>query len=343
MGDTFFVLHRNLHSRPSTRNLPSVHAKIVAPLTTMMIMTDDARNLINSPYGLNLAYAIGRYMPVSLGRRIADLIADYISARKTWKMVRAARCNQWVVHGERLTGQELNLAVRLNFRNIADAIYDLYHNIDTPTAFLRMIEPHPVAIQLVQRPEFAERGLVVAGVHLSNFDMVFQMGGLAGIQALVLTLPELSAGYRKQLEMRVKKGMQVVQASVGNIKHAIEHLKAGGMVITGIDRPDDSYVYRPIFFGRPAAVPIHHVFLALKAKVPILVGATIKRADGKYHFLFSDLIEMQPHPDRQTEILLNAERVLQQAEKIILHDPSQWSMTFPVWPDALDQCDIIGG
>jgi lauroyl/myristoyl acyltransferase len=300
-------------------------------------MTDEARNMINSPYGLNLAYFIARSMPEILGRRLAQWAADFISARKSWKMVQATRSNQWVVRGEQLDGHALDQAVNDNFRSISDAIFDLYHNLDNPSAFLQLIEPHPVAIQLVQRPEFSERGLVVAGVHLSNFDLVFQMGGLAGIQAIALTLPELSAGYRKQLEMRMKKGMRLLQASVGNIKHAIDHLKAGGMIITGIDRPDASYVYRPKFFGQPAAVPIHHIFLALKARVPILVGATIKCSDGKYHFLFSEPIEMQAYPDRQTEILLNAERVLQEAEKFILRDPSQWSMTFPVWPEALTQ------
>lgn len=298
-------------------------------------MTDDARNLINSPYGLNLAYFVARSIPESSGRRIASWIADFISSRKSWKMVQAVRGNQWVVRGGQVNGHELDQAVKANFQCIADSIYDLYHNVDNPSAFLRLIEPHPVAIQLVQRPQFSDRGLVVAGVHLSNFDLVFQMGGLAGIQAIALTLPELSAGYRKQLEMRVKKGMHLLQASVGNIKHSIDHLKAGGMVITGIDRPDVSYIYRPKFFGRPAAVPIHHVFLALKSHVPILVGATIKCTDGKYHFMFSEPIEMQPHPDRHTEILLNAERVLQEAEKFILRDPSQWSMTFPVWSDAM--------
>ncbi len=298
-------------------------------------MTDDPRNLINSPYGLNLAYFIARSMPERLGRRIATQAADFISARKSWKMVQAARCNQWVARGEQLDSSALDQAVKDNFRCISDAIFDLYHNLDNPSSFLRLIEPHPVAIRLVQRPEFSERGLVVAGVHMSNFDLVFQMGGLAGIQAIALTLPELSAGYRKQLEMRMKKGMHLLQASVGNIKHAIDHLKKGGMVITGIDRPDASYIYRPKFFGRPADVPIHHVFLALKARVPILVGATIKYPDGKYHFMFSDPIEMVTYPDRQTEILLNAEKVLHEAEKIIQHAPNQWSMTFPVWLEAM--------
>jgi lauroyl/myristoyl acyltransferase len=300
-------------------------------------MTFDARKIINSPFGLNIAYSIGRFTPNWLGQRITLFAADRISACKDWKMVRAARCNQWVASGEQLGGRALDKAVAENFHSIANSIFDLYHNLDNPAAFLRLIEPHPTAFQLVQRPEFSERGLVVAGVHLSNFDMVFQMGGLAGIKAIVLTLPELNAGYQKQLDMRMKKGMHILQASVGTFKHAMDHLRAGGMVITGIDRPDESYLYRPTFFGRSAAVPIHHIFLALKAKVPIIVGATLKRPDGKYHFLFSEPIEMQPHPDRHTEIMLNAETILHVAEDIIRHDPSQWAMTFPVWPEAMDQ------
>ncbi len=80
---------------------------------------------------------------------------------------------------------------------------------------------------------------MVAGVHMSNFDMAFQAGGLAGIKALTLTLPELNAGYQKQLDMRMKNGLNIVPASVGSLKHAVDHLKAGGMVITGIDRPDE--------------------------------------------------------------------------------------------------------
>jgi KDO2-lipid IV(A) lauroyltransferase len=300
-------------------------------------MTLDPRNIINSPFGLSLAYLLGRCTPYWLGHRIAFFAADRIAACKDWKLVRAARCNQWIAYGEQLNGRVLDKAVAENFHSIASSIFDLYHNLNNPAAFLRLVEPHPTAIQLVQRPEFSERGLVVAGVHLSNFDMVFQVGGLAGIKALTLTLPELNAGYQKQLDMRSKKGMQVLQASVGTLKHSVNHLRAGGMVITGIDRPDDSYIYRPKFFGRPAALPIHHIFLALKARVPVIVGATIKHSDGKYHFLFSEPIEMQPHPDKQTEIMLNAEMILRVAEDFIRHDPSQWAMTFPVWPEALDQ------
>ena len=300
-------------------------------------MSLEPRKIINSPFGLSLANLIGKFTPYWLGYRIAIFAADRISARKDWKLVHAARCNQWVVHGEQLKGPALDKVVAENFHSIAYSIFDLYHNINNTAAFLRLIEPHPTAIELVQRPEFSSRGLVVAGVHLSNFDMVFQMGGLAGIRAIAITLPELSPGYQKQLELRVKKGMRIMQGSVGSLKRAVNHLRAGGMIITGIDRPDESYPYRPRFFGRPAALPIHHIFLALKAHVPIIVAATLRLPDGKYHLLFSEPIEMQPHPDKCTEIILNAEAILQVAEGFIRQDPAQWAMTFPVWPDALDQ------
>ncbi len=249
--------------------------------------------------------------------------------------MRAARCNQWIVRGEKLDAQALDQAVKENFRCIADAIYDLYHTSENPSAVLRLLEPNPTAVQFVQRPKFTDRGLIVAGIHMSNFDMVYQMGGLAGLQALALTLPELSAGYKKQLEMRLKKGAEVLPATLGNLKYAIDYLKRGGLVFTAIDRPDENITYRPKFFGRPAPMPNHHIFLALKASVPIMIAATIKMPDGKYHFLFSDPIEMQNHPDRHNEILLNTENVLRIVEDFIRHYPSQWAMTYPVWPDAM--------
>jgi KDO2-lipid IV(A) lauroyltransferase len=303
-------------------------------------MAIDPRVIINSPVGLNFAYLLGRCFPYWLGHRIAIFIADRISARRDWKLVRAARCNQWMVNGGNVNQAALDKLVANNFRSIACSVFDLYHNLNNRAASLRIFEPHPTAIQLVQRPEFTSRGLVLAGVHLSNFDMAFQMGGLAGIKALVLTLPELNAGYRNQLEMRQKYGMHILQASVGTIKQAVEHLRSGGLVITGIDRPDESYIYKPTFFGRPACIPIHHIFLAVKAHVPVVVAATLRHPDGKYHFLFSDPIEMQPHPDRHTEIIHNAEAVLSVAEDFIRHDPSQWAMTFPVWPDMVDQVPV---
>ena len=299
-------------------------------------MPIEPRNVINSPLGLNIAYLLGKF-PYGLGHRIASFAADRISSRNDWKLVQAVRCNQWVIHRDDPEKPDLDQLVTENFRSTAISIFDFYHTINNPEESLRLIEPHPVALQLVQRPKYDERGLIVVGIHMSNFDMVFQLGGLAGVKARVITLQELNPAYQKQYEMRKKSGLEIVPASFGSVKHAIEHLRAGGLVISAMDRPDETSAYRPRFFGLPAAMPIHHVFLALKAQVPIIVAGILKQTDGKYHFLFSEPIEMQAHPNRHQEIELNAEKVLGVAEGFIRQDSSQWSMTFPLWPDVMNQ------
>ncbi len=299
------------------------------------IRTVEARSIINSRYGLNIAYFIGRYLPNQLGRRIAVFAADRISARKDWKLVRAARLNQWVARGENLDQAELDEAVRENFRSTARSIFDLYHNINNLESFRKTIDVHPIAEQFLQRPEYSERGLVVAGLHMGSFDFIGQAAGIAGVKGFYLGLPTVNSGYQKQIEMRKERGMNIIPTNPATLKQAIKYLRAGGMILTGFDRPDDSYQDRPLFFGRPAALPIHHIFIALKAQVPMMIAAVLWRPDGKYHFLFSEPIEMLPHPNRRTEILQNAENILHIAEGFIRQDPSQWEMTFPVWPEVM--------
>jgi KDO2-lipid IV(A) lauroyltransferase len=306
-------------------------------------MTDDARQIINSPFSLNVANFIGKHTSVTLGHRIAVSVADFLSARKGWKIVRATRNNQWVASGEHLDDIALDKLVQHNIRNIAISIFDYYHNISNPAASLSTIVPHPVAIDLVQRPEFDKRGLILAGIHMSNFDMAFQIGGLAGVKALVMTLSELNDAYQKQWDLRSKSGLKFVIASVGAMKSAVNYLHKGGLMITAIDRPEQNSSYRPKFFGHPAALPIHHVFLALKAQVPVIVVAVLKQPGGMYHFLFSEPIEMIPHPDRHTEIITNAENILRVAEDFIRHDTAQWSMTFPVWPEVTPRAKAPDG
>ncbi len=306
-------------------------------MATGTTMTVEPRNIINSRYGLDLAYLIGRYTPNLLGRWIAEFAADRIVARKNWKLVKAARLNQWVARGENLDRAALDEAVRENFRATARSIFDLYHNINNPENFRKIIDVHPIAEEFLKRPEYSERGLVVAGLHMGSFDFIGQAAGLSGVKAIYLGLPELNPGYQKQSEMRREKGMNIIPTNPATIKQAIKRLKAGGVVMTGFDRPDETVPYRPLFFGRPAALPIHHIFIALKAKVPMMVASVHWKPDGKYHFMFSEPIEMQPHPDRRTEIIQNAENVLKVAEGFIRQAPGQWEMTFPVWPEAMNE------
>jgi KDO2-lipid IV(A) lauroyltransferase len=190
--------------------------------------------------------------------------------------------------------------------------------------------------QLAQRPEFDKCGLVVVGLHLSNFDLILQWLCKQGMKPLILTIPNPAGGRRMEYEMRKRIGIKLLPASVSAFRQALKHLQQGGMVVTGIDRPIPTPQARPRFFGRPAALHMHHIFLATKAHVPIVVAATTLDQDGKYHVFASDFLEMDSHPDPEVEMLRNAEKVLRIAEEFIRRAPQQWSVPLPVWPEVMD-------
>jgi len=297
-------------------------------------MPIDLQRLNDSRFVLDLVSALARALPVRFGHALADLVAARIARRKDSAMIRAVRTNQWVARGEALGREALDRAVIETLRSSARSIFDLYHYAGNPAAMKRLIVLDPVTRTLIRRPEFDARGLMIVGLHTSGFDLVGQWLVQQGMRPLVFSLPDPRGGRRREYEARRRIGMNVVPGSFAALRQALRHLRQGGMVLTGIDRPVPAPRACPRFFGRPAALPTHHVSLAVKAGVPVMFMVPLLQPDGKYHVMTSEAIEMVRHPDRTTEEILNAERVLGVAEGFIRQAPQQWSISLPVWPQA---------
>jgi phosphatidylinositol dimannoside acyltransferase len=300
-------------------------------------MTIDISRIINSSVGIRLAMAMGRIFPRRLGHGFAKLVAVQISNRKDSSLVKAVRANQWVARGEILNKVELDQAVRKTFQHSACSVFDLYHYLKDLQAASRIIVLDSNTRKLARRPEFDSRGLLIVGLHTSNFDLCLQWLCQQRMKLLVITIPNPQGGRRVEFEMRKKSGMNLVPASVTTLRQTVKHLQAGGLAITGIDRPIPEPKVCPRFFGRPASLPIHHISLATKAQVPVMIMAVNLQSDGNYHLLTSELIEMDHHADHETQMLQNAEKVLKTAEGFICNNPEQWSMSLPVWPDTMDK------
>lgn len=293
--------------------------------------------VMNSRFGLNLAIFVARSIPHWLGYPLVSLIAALITSRKNSPQVKAVQLNQCIASGNTLDGPALDHNVREVFRNTARSIYDLYHYIQTPGRAERMFVFEESVMCFAGRPEFAERGLVMAGIHMSGFDLALQMICMKWLKPLVLTIPNPTGGRQIEFEIRKKTGMNLVPGDIGGLRHSIRHLEQGGMVVTGIDRPSPEYQPRLRFFNQMASLPTHHVYLALKSRVPVMVVGARLAEDGKYHISGSPPIEMDPYPDRQEAIVQNAEKILAIAENFIRSAPQQWSVTKPVWNDVPTQ------
>lgn len=252
-------------------------------------------------------------------------------------MVRAVRANQWAISQGQLSPEDLDLQTRKTFRHTAHCLYDLYHHLRTPAEFQRLVDFTPNIDEIIRCSQAGFDGRLVVGVHMSNFDFVMQQAARRGLQAQALSFPDPGGGYQWQNDLRRQSGLEITPASLNSIRSAVKRLKSGGVVLTGIDRPERNPHYHPKFFGYPSNLPVFYVQLAIMAEVPVVVVSIIMDEEGIYHIEASQPITMVKSADHRAEILVNAERILEVAAGYIRRAPHQWSMFYPVWPGIMEK------
>jgi KDO2-lipid IV(A) lauroyltransferase len=292
--------------------------------------------LIYGSAGLRAVVALARAVPPRLGHAAADTISGWIASRGNSHFVQAARENQRIVAGKGPSSEVPEATLRAVFHNAGRAQYDLYHYLENPAAVERIYLFDEACRVFLDRREYEKRGLILAALHTPGFDLGLRWlcRDKLKFRPIVLTIPDPEGGRQLEFEARQEAGMELLPGSAMGLRRALRYLQRGGFVLTGIDHPVRDAAPRPLFFGRRAALPMHHVYLAIKARVPIVVEFSSLGDDGKYHVSASPLIEMEPRRDRQEELLLNAEKVLSVVEGFIRREPEQWLMFQPVWPDA---------
>lgn len=288
-------------------------------------------SFLKSKTSLKLGLAIANATPPRLGYAIARWVAQLISSRRRSTLVEGIRINQQIVAQGGLDQQGLDRAVSEVLFNTARSFYDLYHQLNELQAASPMFIIEPSFQILTDRPKFDRRGLVVAGIHMAGFDLALQWLCLELIKPLAITIPIPQGGRALEYQRRMEMGVQLVPGNFEGLRKAVRFLKKGGMVVTGIDHPNQVYQPKPRFFGLPAALPTHHIFLALKANCPVVVAASHLETDGLYHLTASSPIELDPYPDREDQLQYNAEKVLTTAEAFIRRNPQQWLIHQPVW------------
>jgi len=299
----------------------------------------DIQDLINSKFGAYLSIAISRTLPPSLGYRVGRLIARVLSIFHKSNLIRSIRCNQWVIHDMDLSQTEQLDKARAVLRHASRCYYDLYHSLSDQNLIQRVV-PRTPAINNFIRETQSLAGCLVVSPHLSNFDLVVTALAMYGFQAKILTLENPRGAYEIQNKLRISSGLDVTPLeNAGVYQQTIKHLKAGGVAATAVDRPvpNRKSKHQIRFFGRPSALPVGHINLALAADVPITVVAANMTDDGSYRLFYSDPIQLERLPNRIETVIHNAEKVLSVMEKFIRHAPEQWLMYYPVWPRAMEE------
>ncbi len=294
-------------------------------------------SFIFSRYSLSLAYTLARISPPSLGRRFADSLGRLVSRDRQFSQVRAVRANQWVIRDGRASAEALDQASTETFGFTGRFLYDFLHYFNKKKAVFQLVEFEPSFQRLLEQNREGEHGVLMVCPHLTNVDLLGHAAALAGMRFQVLSYPDPPASYRATNRLRAASGIDVTPMSIQALRQATARLKSNGFVLTGVDRPIDDHKYRPRFFGRPASLPVGHVRLALNTQAPVVVITGYLQPNGRYRVRASEPVWMQADDDLTVEMVSNAEKILGIIEQEILKAPEQWTMFYPVWPEALEE------
>jgi len=297
----------------------------------------DVQDFTTSKYGVAFALALARALPPSLGYRVARGLADVLASFKHSRLVQAIRLNQWVVHGMTWDSEQLTEAVHTVLHHAGRCNYDLYRNLHDSEAIRRLVHLDDSMMEAVVESQENRAGYVLVGPHLSNFDLAIKAVGIAGVRAQILAIATPTGGYLWQNRMRSAPGVEMTPISARVLLQAVDRLRNGGIVVTGVDRPVPGKKAVLDFFGQPAPLPTGHVRMAMDANVPVRVVSTRMEEDGRYHVTLSERIPMQRTGQRKDDIRENAQRVLFVVERYIREHPLQWLMFYPVWPHLMEK------
>lgn len=272
-----------------------------------------------------------------MGRWLADGIARYLERHASPQMRRGVRLNQWVVSGCRASPAELDRLQAGVYRQLIRSFYALFHYHGQPEAMKALVDFPEDFDALVRRSQEGREGLMLAGLHMSHFDLILQAAALRGLRFFAISLPETTPAIDWQHELRRSSGVEVLPATMENLSLAVQRMRRGEVCVTGIDYPVPGVRHQPRFFGQPAALSGHCAMLALRAQVPVIVAGAEESPAGRPRLLLSEEIQLPFTAENRLEIQQAAEQLLEVGAGLIRPRPAHWLMLHPVWPELLSR------
>ena len=222
----------------------------------------------------------------------------------------------------------------LNFRYHSKAYADLMRLPKARVADLRPL----LRVQGMDNLEAARalgKGVLVISGHMGTWEVAAAIWSATiapvSLFAEVLEPRELYDWYRTT---RARLGISVLALSRTGLRHVVEALNAGEMVVTAIDRDILGTGIEIDFFGRPAMIPTGPAALALRLGTPLLPVTVFRLHDDSYQAVGYAPIIATETGDRDADVRRVTEQLVRSLEGVIRDHPEQWHMPHRIWADA---------
>ncbi len=182
------------------------------------------------------------------------------------------------------------------------------------------------------------KGMIGITGHIGNFELMAARMRQEGFEIAVIG--------RELYDKRLDDLLVTNRSAVGltnlptttSPRELLRWLKSNGALGVLIDT--DSFRVRGEFinwFGRPAKTPIGPFILGLKAGAPFVPMACVRTADGGYHVIVREQINIPRTDNFETDARRVAEACVRQLEEIILQYPDQWIWVHNRWHNRPEQ------
>jgi lauroyl/myristoyl acyltransferase len=281
---------------------------------------------------IRIGHWIGQHMPRSVGYGLSRAIARFVVHFKPvvyWTVRRNLR----QVMGHDVDDEMIHQV----FYHAGQTYYDFFRAVGQPSSeIVRSVGISSATLDLMRSEMAAGRGVLLLGVHMSNFDLALLMLGAQGLPAQILSLASPQPGYDLLDDMRKVESLEATMISPQSLRAAVRRLKGGGLVMTGADRPVPGDQALTEFFGRLACLPVGPARMALMTGATVLLGACVYDPEEGYVLDISGPIEMVRTGNREEDVLASTRRLAVVMEEYVRAHPAQWMMFHPVWPDLPD-------
>jgi lauroyl/myristoyl acyltransferase len=296
----------------------------------------NVQQFATSSFGTNLWMSLG-HLPKSTGHRVARMVAGILHRRKRAFAYQTIYANQAGVFGAGAAPEEIDAAVRRVLVHGGMCSFDLAHAIaHGEDAIVAGIELGDEFWPNVEAARATGQGMLVCGIHLSNFNLGFLAFALQGnIQAQVLSTANTGGGFRYMSELRNRGVFDETPIDGPALRKAIRRLREGGTAVIGVDWPVDVQPEdRLPFFGRPARLSTGYIRLALSANALLLPLRCCWEPTRGYYLVTTPPLELERTGNHENDVLRNACRMLAVAEQWVRATPDQWLMYHRVWADG---------
>jgi KDO2-lipid IV(A) lauroyltransferase len=284
---------------------------------------------------LYVAVVAGTLLVTWMPRRLAYAMgsaAGYLSYHFFRGSRRALLGNLAVVFDRPTTNPAVKRTALANFRNNGKNWIDSLR-LATATSAEIQRRVRVEGWKLLEDASSSGKGVIMIGSHLGNVDVVGQIMAARGYGVTVpVERMRPEALFRRTQRLRQRLGIRTVEASSAS-RELLRALDEKRVVALLADRNLSDSGLEVVFFGKPAIVSRGPAWLVSRTDAPVLVGTGLRRPDGTFDGLITEL-HVQRTGDRRADERINAHLIMRAIEARVADHPEQWSMYVPFWKDS---------